>query len=152
MRSRECCALQLCSVPSLFMHSIFCLSETPRFDYSSMALQPGIFFESCDLKCKAFPLFFLTFLITPVLLLSLVVNILVTNPCRPFCIYSKSDAVFPTRGTAAMNWSFSLTFVLKTFRFTGIKVIFPQAVPRLLRRLALLKETRRTQKECLYLM
>lgn len=108
--------------------------------------------RAVTLNAKHFLFFFLTFLITPVLFLSLVVNILVTNPCRPFCIYSKSDAVFPTRGTAAMNWSFSLTFVLKTFRFTGIKVIFPQAVPRLLRRLALLKETRRTQKECLYLM
>lgn len=81
MRSRECCALQLCLVPSLFMHSIFCLSETPRFDYSSMALQPGIFFESCDLKCKAFPLFFFN---------------LSDNPCVTFvtcCKYSRDKSL-----------------------------------------------------------
>lgn len=87
MHSSERSALQLCSVPLLFMHSIFYLSKPFRSDYPSVDLQLGIFFESCDLKCKAFPLFFFSFYLSDnpwVVFVTCVLNILVTNPRRPF--------------------------------------------------------------------
>jgi len=87
MHSSERSALQLCSVPLLFMHSIFYLSKPFRSDYPSVDLQLGSSLKAVTLNAKHFLFFFFSFYLSDnpwVVFVTCVLNILVTNPRRPF--------------------------------------------------------------------